>query len=153
MEADAEGSDRDLEHLGERCLVACEFGPCFVHRWSGHEQTGGEVVADPFGEPSGLESPAVSEVAEGGVVEDVFDLVCDREPAAEDELPETGIGPQWERMLSAPFIVSPYYGTRCSTVIKLLKDREMALTERRFDAAGHETGESDFRFAVEDTVR
>jgi uncharacterized protein with NRDE domain len=78
----------------------------------------------------------------------LLDMLADREPAAEDELPETGIGPQWERLLSAPFIVSPHYGTRCSTVIKLLQHREMALTERRFDAAGNRVGESDFRFAL-----
>lgn len=83
----------------------------------------------------------------------LLDMLADREPAAEDELPETGIGPQWERLLSSPFIVSPHYGTRCSTVIKLLQNREMALTERRFDAAGREIGESDFRFAVEDMDR
>lgn len=78
----------------------------------------------------------------------LLDMLADREPAAEDELPETGIGPQWERLLSAPFIISPHYGTRCSTVIKLLHDREMTLTERRFDAAGREVGEADFHFAL-----
>jgi len=86
-------------------------------------------------------------IAGAGTTE-LMDMLGDREPAADDELPETGIGPQWERLLSAPFIVSPHYGTRCSTVIKLRKNGEMSLTERRFDAAGGETGESDFRFAV-----
>jgi uncharacterized protein with NRDE domain len=56
-------------------------------------------------------------------------------PATDHELPDTGIGPEWERLLSSPFIVSPHYGTRCSTVLKL-EDQEMEFIERRFDPDG-----------------
>ena len=48
--------------------------------------------------------------------------------------------------LTAPFIVLPNYGTRCTTV--LLADREgnWQFTERRFGPGGGRTGESRFAF-------
>lgn len=75
-------------------------------------------------------------------------MLADREPAPEETLPDTGIGPEWERLLSAPFIVSPHYGTRCSTLLRLGADGEFGFVERRFNAAGESTGESAFRFSI-----
>lgn len=44
-------------------------------------------------------------------------MLSDRTGAADDLLPDTGVGLEWERLLSAPFIVSAAYGTRCSSVV------------------------------------
>lgn len=81
--------------------------------------------------------------------EALFEMLADREPAAPEELPDTGVGPEFERLLSPPFIVSPHYGTRCSTVIRLHGDRSMEFLERRFDAEGQPAGNSSFRFELE----
>lgn len=78
----------------------------------------------------------------------LLDMLADRTPASDDQLPDTGIGPEWERLLSAPFIVSPRYGTRCSTVIKILEDKKMQFTERRFDANGVPTGQAEFSYRL-----
>lgn len=78
----------------------------------------------------------------------LLDMLADRAPAPDDQLPDTGIGPEWERLLSSPFIVSPHYGTRCSTVLELAAGGSFSFAERRFDAAGTPTGESSFRFDV-----
>jgi uncharacterized protein with NRDE domain len=51
-------------------------------------------------------------------------------------------------MLSSAFIVSPEYGTRCSTVFTLTRDGSAALVERSFDAAGNMIGEAAHSFAV-----
>lgn len=75
-------------------------------------------------------------------------MLADATPAADEELPDTGVGMQWERLLSAPFIVSPDYGTRCSTVVRLREDGEMDFIERRFDAGGAPSGESAFRYSL-----
>lgn len=88
---------------------------------------------------------------EGGAnpdTEELLAMLADREPAAEDEMPDTGVGPEWERLLSAPFIVSPRYGTRCSTVLKIMEDKEMEFTERRFDPTGASSGHSSFSFPI-----
>ena len=47
----------------------------------------------------------------------LYTALADREPAADDELPATGLPPDREKLLSSPFIVSPTYGTRSSTVL------------------------------------
>jgi uncharacterized protein with NRDE domain len=89
-------------------------------------------------------------LAAGARTGELLDMLADREPAADEQLPDTGIGPDWERLLSAPFIVSPHYGTRCSTILKLAEENEMEFTERRFGADGRCAGKSDFRFPVRD---
>jgi len=75
--------------------------------------------------------------------EELFALLADRTPAA--TLPPTGgLPPEWARALSAPFVLHPEYGTRCSTVVLLENDGRLRLTERRFDAAGGSQGEREF---------
>ena len=79
--------------------------------------------------------------------ERLMELLADRTPAADGDLPDTGLEPEWERLLSAPFIVHPRYGTRCSTVLRLAAGR-LELTERRVGPDGERTGESAFDFAL-----
>jgi uncharacterized protein with NRDE domain len=80
----------------------------------------------------------------------LFALLADRTPAPDDLLPDTGVGRERERLLSPPFISSPTYGTRCSTVVTIGRDGRVRFVERRFDAAGATVGESQFEFAAED---
>ena len=69
--------------------------------------------------------------------ENLFLLLSDTTPATEAELPDTGIGPEWERVLSPIHIRTEHYGTRCSTV--LLVDREGVLyfEEKSYAPAHH----------------
>jgi uncharacterized protein with NRDE domain len=46
-----------------------------------------------------------------------FELLADQTLAADEELPNTGLGIERERMLSPIFIKSPHYGTRSSTLV------------------------------------
>ena len=48
--------------------------------------------------------------------------------------------------ITAPFIVMPDYGTRCTTVVLADKNGNWHFTERRFDASGDKSGESRFTF-------
>ena len=50
--------------------------------------------------------------------------------------------------ITAPFIVLPDYGTRCTTVVLAGADGRWQFTERRFDPSGEVTGESRFSFLV-----
>lgn len=50
------------------------------------------------------------------------------------------------RALTAPFIVNPEYGTRCSTVLLWSATGDITVSEHRFDAGGKRTGESRFHF-------
>ncbi|HUS24185.1 MAG TPA: NRDE family protein [Candidatus Binatia bacterium] len=71
----------------------------------------------------------------------LFAALADRVPARDAELPDSGVGREMERLLSPPFIVSPTYGTRCSTLLRLRPDG-IEFTERRFDPDGRPTGET-----------
>ncbi len=77
-----------------------------------------------------------------------FALLADREPSDDAALPMTGVSREWECMLSSAFIVSPEYGTRCSTVFTLARDGSANFVERSFDAAGNMTGETAHAFTV-----
>jgi uncharacterized protein with NRDE domain len=71
--------------------------------------------------------------------EALLDLLHDREPAAESELPDTGIGADLERVLSPALIVSPQYGTRASTAVLFGGDGSVSFSERTI-LPGGETG-------------
>lgn len=68
----------------------------------------------------------------GSEKEGYFRLLADRSPAEDDELPDTGIGYEKEKLLSSIFIETPIYGTRCSTVVIYRKEGGFDLEERVF---------------------
>jgi uncharacterized protein with NRDE domain len=78
----------------------------------------------------------------------LFAALADREPAPDAQLPATGIAIERERLLSAPFIVSDRYGTRCSTVFTIDRAGHARFHERSFDANGNATFEASEEFAV-----
>jgi uncharacterized protein with NRDE domain len=78
----------------------------------------------------------------------LFEALADRRPARDDELPATGVSPEWERLLSAPFIVSERYGTRASTVLAIAHDGEARFIEQAFDSHGTPTGRVDMSFRL-----
>jgi uncharacterized protein with NRDE domain len=83
--------------------------------------------------------------------ESLFDMLGDRRPAAENETPETGLPPEWERALSAPFVIHERYGTRCSTLLLVERDGRTIVHERRFDHGGAHTGTTRIEFTATDT--
>ncbi len=73
-------------------------------------------------------------------------LLNNRQQAKADEIEEDNLSRELAQALSAPFIVTPQYGTRCSSVILWSRDGNVEFTERRFDPSGTTSGESTFRF-------
>ena len=89
-------------------------------------------------------------IARGGNdLEPLFDVLGDRTPADDAELPHTGIPHERERLLSSPFIVSDTYGTRSSTVVAIDRDGVAQFMERTFDPSGAPNGEVVFGFRLE----
>jgi uncharacterized protein with NRDE domain len=62
----------------------------------------------------------------------LFELLADESVAEDDELPDTGIGYEREKLLSAIFIRTPIYGTRSSTVLTIDKNFVFDLDEKVF---------------------
>jgi uncharacterized protein with NRDE domain len=85
---------------------------------------------------------------DSGDLSPLFAALSDRTIAADAELPATGVAVEWERLLSAPFIVSEDYGTRCSTVLAITRNGEATFVERSFDARGDAIGEVAFDFEL-----
>ena len=83
-------------------------------------------------------------------VEALFDLLADRAPAADTDLPDTGIGLPRERALSPMFITTEDYGTRSSTVVLIDHDGGITLQERTHPTPGLEgTNTITLTFPVE----
>lgn len=60
-----------------------------------------------------------------------FDMLFDTTRAASDcRLPKTGIDIELERLLSAPYIEAPDYGTRASTLVRIYDNAPAVLIER-----------------------
>jgi len=85
------------------------------------------------------------------IMEGLFQVLADRKRPEDGELPDTGVGLEWERVLSSLFVTSPVYGTRSSTV--LLVDREGTVTfeERVFDGGPNSWSSAKYEFRIEAT--
>jgi uncharacterized protein with NRDE domain len=68
--------------------------------------------------------------------EAVFKFLSDRSRPPDNQLPETGVGLEWERILSPLFIQSAVYGTRSSTALFIDRDGNATFSERVFDERG-----------------
>jgi uncharacterized protein with NRDE domain len=67
---------------------------------------------------------------------DVLEILDDRSTAPDSTLPSTGIGLEWERLLSPPRVVHTQYGTRSTTAILFNREGGIQLVERGFDREG-----------------
>ena len=77
---------------------------------------------------------------------ELFTLLSDRNRPADALLPSTGVGPEWERLLSSAFIASEDYGTRSSTVVLVGRDGGIVFVERTFGPRGEAGPETRFEF-------
>ena len=70
---------------------------------------------------------------EGFSPEDIFMILGNRSIPSDEDLPDTGVGLEWERVLSPMFITSDIYGTRCASMILWKYTGEITFLERTFD--------------------
>ena len=80
---------------------------------------------------------ALAEILSGGGdpdPEELFHVLADRSRPSDDSLPHTGVGLEWERILSSLFITSPVYGTRSSTVLLVNGEGRVTFVEKVFNS-------------------
>ncbi|MFJ8066623.1 NRDE family protein [Psychrobacillus sp. NPDC096426] len=65
-------------------------------------------------------------------LDELFAIMTDAEMALDEDLPNTGVGIELERSLSALFIKIPNYGTRCSTIILVDHTNQVTFAERTY---------------------
>jgi uncharacterized protein with NRDE domain len=83
--------------------------------------------------------------------EALFALLADRHPAPDPLLPDTGIGLEWERLLSPIFIASERYGTRSSSLLLVGSDGVVTLAERTYNCSAPRDVEVSFKIGDEKT--
>ncbi len=76
----------------------------------------------------------------------LFDLLSDTTVAGDAELPDTGVGLEWERTLAPILIRGERYGTLCSTVVARHSDGSIFFEERSRAADGAASGSAHFVF-------
>lgn len=69
-------------------------------------------------------------------IDSYLPLLQNDEHASTGELPNTGVTVEVESLLSARFVKTPIYGTRCSSVLRVRYDGSFDMLERRFDPDG-----------------
>lgn len=74
------------------------------------------------------------------LVDKLFELCSDRQQAKDEELPNTGVPLEWERLLSPAFIQSEDYGTRATTVLLIDRRGHVQFCERSFGSGGKRLG-------------
>ncbi len=76
-------------------------------------------------------------------------LLRDDTPAPDEQLPRTGVGLPWERLLSSAFVRAGDFGTRCSTLVRVDRQRHACFDEWTWDSAGAQTGSVSYQFELE----
>lgn len=79
------------------------------------------------------------------MIEDLFTLLANTEQATDENLPNTGVSLEMERMLSPLFIHSETYGTRSSTILLISKDK-VHYVERVYSLGKNSTQEFHFTY-------
>ncbi len=85
---------------------------------------------------------------QGPSPETLFGLLADRARPPDDRLPDTGVGIEWERVLSPRFIESPVYGTRSSTVLLIDRKGGVTFVERVFNGSADPRMTVRFEFRI-----
>ena len=69
----------------------------------------------------------------------MLDVLSDQVYPPDSELPDTGVGLLWERILSPMFITSDVYGPRSSSVILMGTNRDVIFLERTYNGSQYDT--------------
>lgn len=79
----------------------------------------------------------------------LFSILQDAQMADDGNLPDTGVGQELEKLLSAKFINTPRYGTVCSTVVKIDRHRNCYFEEKTFDVHGNEADKVEYLITLD----
>lgn len=85
----------------------------------------------------------------GLALEPIYATLRDGVQSDDSSLPRTGLPLETERLLSSIFIVSPDYGTRCSTIIAINSEGEGVFSETTYDAQGSPKERHDWPVSIE----
>lgn len=148
ISADAHVADalrRGDEYDGFNLIVADASGVWYASNRGGSRQRLGNgihglsnhLLDTPWPKVRAAKTAMAQVLADdAGIETALFAVLADDRAAADEDLPDTGVGRDWERRLSPVFIRSDGYGTRASTLLLIDHAGNARLLERTFDPAG-----------------
>jgi len=120
----AEGEQ--MWYLGSRGQAPRPVAPG-IHGLSNH------LIDTPWPKVAGGKAALARLAADDEVAPDsLLALLTDRRQPEDSQLPDTGMGLEWERRLAPRFIVSPQYGTRSSTALLVTHQGRATFSEWTF---------------------
>jgi uncharacterized protein with NRDE domain len=135
------GDGCELFYFGSRETQARTIEPG-VHGLSNH------LLNEPWPKVLRAREAMRSALDCGDPAPPLFDMLSDRNGAPDSELPDTGVGLEWERRLAPPLITGLDYGSRASTVLAVTARGAVRLEERTRNAEGAVVGTAAFAFAI-----
>lgn len=162
------GPDGLLSYSGFN-LIAGHLGQQQFHYISNHQQHGESATAlpasglyalsnaqlnTPWPKAQRLRKAAEQAIEESirhasdanGLTDLLIAALQSTEIESDENLPNTGVPIEWERMLSAIQIVSPHYGSRCSSVVLADHDGRVWMTETSYHPDGKPSGQQKVQF-------
>ncbi len=137
------GDEEGIYYLSSRdsCLRKLDFGVYAV--------SNAEIDSD-WPKVSAAREQLDAIVQKTGAIDhtELLNMLADRKIAADEQLPDTNIGIEWERKLSPMFIKTDEYGTRVSTVITIDDSALVNFTERSYDREGEIENENAYTFRI-----
>ncbi len=79
---------------------------------------------------------------------DLMEMMQDKQMAADEKLPNTGLDYTREKALSAVHIYTPDYGTRCTTAIAIAYDGNIQFIEKNYPVGNRIEGIKNFEFKI-----
>ncbi len=133
-----------LAYLSNRSEISGELPPGVYGLSNASLDTPWEKVERSKNKLEGLiDAGAVNETS-------LLRVLGDQDKGPVDEVKPSRLPFATAHAITAPFIVLPEYGTRCSTVVLADQDGRWSLLERRFAADGSKNGESRYSFSSVD---
>lgn len=86
--------------------------------------------------------------AENDYVQELFQMMRDRTPAPDEELPHAPLSLEQKRAVTAPFIVTEEFGTRNTTLLLVSHTDEVLFIERTYSPSG-DYQDQPYRFQLE----
>lgn len=133
------GDGKSLCSFSSRHGIAQVIEPG-VHALSNHN------LDEPWPKVRRAKEAMVSALGESDPRGRLFAMLGNDSRAEDAELPQTGVGLDWERRLSPVLITGAEYGTRSSTVLTVASNGSVQFEERMRDAAGGVSGTKAFEF-------
>ncbi len=78
--------------------------------------------------------------------DDLINFMKDKTPAEDNELPETGLSYEMEKVVSSMFLASEKYGTCCTTVLLVDNDGNGKIIEQSYPVGGRSDERKVFTF-------